>query len=291
MTNVQTLLDSMRQFGEQSQTMLKQMGEMHEQSQMLVTKIEIMQQQVATMHQELQTARQEVLTAKADIAECLRRVEALTEQQPWAGTSQPASISVHGQQPASTSGHGQQPSDGSSQPASSPPGLQPASSLPGSMPASSSSGLQPTLTLALLPSQTSPTQSSDSEDDSIDLDDPYWRNWLAPTSIFSKRGGDLYCNLCGKFDGPGHRSKPKHRRYAELWRKYHPKLWAICLIVGSTFCLHLLKTDLVEFVFSEIWIVSSQRDVLFPVKALVGLSHITVTFCFWIRAKWHHNES
>ena len=165
---------------------------------------QLMLDQMANMQLELQTVRQEVWAAKESVDAFLSLIEALANQQ--ADALQPAS--GHGQ-PASSSGHLQQPLDGNSQPSS-------------SMQLMGGSSQPPSAALALV--QDSTPGDDEESDDGVDLSDPYWREWLAPDSVFSHKKGELYCNLCRKFDGAGHRGSAKHRQYQKVWEKYHDRL-------------------------------------------------------------------
>ena len=150
----------------------------------------------------------------AIMLDSLSRIEALSADtsQPASGPSQPASSSLSAASSsvlpkAPSSGHLQQPLDqlldGSSQPAS--------TSLAASKASTPSSD---------------EAKADEESDDGVDLSDPYWRDWLAPESVFSKKKGEVYCNLCRKFDGASHRSSERHCNYLKLWTKYHKRLAA-----------------------------------------------------------------
>ena len=167
--------------------------------QMVVECLKQMLDQMATMQAQ-----------NAIMLDSLSRIEAMTADtsQPASGPSQPASSSLSAASSsvlpkAPSPRHSQQPLDqlldGNSSPAA--PSSDEAKAAPSSDEA-----------------------KADEESDGVDLSDPYWRDWLAPGSVFSSKRGETYCNLCKRFDGAGHRSSERHCNYLKLWTKYHPLL-------------------------------------------------------------------
>ena len=67
------------------------------------------------------------------------------------------------------------------------------------------------------------------DEDDCDLNDPWWREFLAHDSVYSYRADGTYCNLCKKWSGWGHATSDKHKTNLARWEKNRPKLIALAL--------------------------------------------------------------
>ena len=122
---------------------------------------------------------------------------------------------------AASSGDGQPTAGGTSPSVSSIDGLPPGSQAPWHR------NVQPDASDpwsgALLPAAATAKadDAQDSSDDDVDLQDSWWREFLAHPAIFVKRGDSKWCNVCGKWDGYGHVRTDRHQKYSKLWTKHH----------------------------------------------------------------------